>query len=175
MNTRKSVIIIILLLISFIQIKEVKINNKNIKEQIHTRVITNTKREQEKIEEPIAILKIPKINLYRNLYRKESNKNNIEENVTILKESTENHLILAAHSGNSMVSFFNRLDELNLEDSIYIDYKGQTNEYFVTKIKEVLKNGKLFLVQDENKMKITLTTCSRNHEERQLIITGIKK
>lgn len=173
MIKRKSIIVIILLLISFIQIEEVTPHNNHIKKQ--TQSIITKREKQEIIEEPIASLNIPKIDLYKPLYKKESKKNNIEENVTILKESTNHQLILAAHSGNSSVSFFDRLDELTLEDTIYIKDKEQTYTYSVTKIKEVEKNGKLFLVQDDKKTQIVLTTCSPNQEGKQLVVIATKK
>ena len=58
------------------------------------------------------ILDIPKIDLKKGIYSKESFKNNVDQNVTILNESllpSEGTVILAAHSGNSSVSFFRNL------------------------------------------------------------------
>ena len=64
--------------------------------------------------EIIGNIIIDKINLNKPLYNINNNKNNIEENIEVLKESilppNNNSIIfLAAHSGTSNISYFNEI------------------------------------------------------------------
>lgn len=154
----------------------VKIDEETHKFEI-TKVIHNTKIEKE--EEPIGKIVISKINLERNLYSKDSTKNNIEENITILKESTDpkeekSILFIAAHSGTSNVSFFEDLDELSLQDKIQIDYENNTYIYTINKIEEQPKTGYISGIK-EKKRQLVLTTCCPHKENCQLLINAIEK
>ena len=67
-------------------------------------------------EDYLGILHIPSINLTRGFYKQTSSLNNVNKNIYYVKESipleySSSMLILAAHRGNSKVSFFNDLDK----------------------------------------------------------------
>lgn len=133
------------------------------------------KKENEKIGKLI----INKINLKQDLYKIESKKNNIEENVTIMKESnypniSNGILILAAHSGTGKIAYFEELDNLELKDNITIIYKNKKYIYQITKIWEQKKNGYI-KIKKENKKQLILTTCSPKKKNTQLIINCIEK
>ena len=75
--------------------------------------------------EYLGYIYIPKINIKKNLFSIESNKNNIEYNVEILKETIfpdkDNSIVfLAAHSGSGNNAFFNDLKHLNNNDEIVL-------------------------------------------------------
>ena len=129
--------------------------------------------------EIIGELVITKINLYQKLYAKDSPKNNVEENVTILEPSTspdqENSIIiLAAHSGDAYNSYFQNLDQLEIKDEILLVYKNKKYYYEVKEIWEEKKNG--YINVNKNKEnQLILTTCSPNKENYQLVINCIKK
>lgn len=128
----------------------------------------------EKKELPIAKIIIDKININEEIYHIDSDKNNIEQHVTILKGSNyPDILILAAHSGTGKIAYFERLDELNINDEILIHYKNDKNKYIVKKIWEEKKNGKIHIDNDKNQL--ILTTCSPKHKGYQLIISCTKK
>ena len=64
-----------------------------------------------KEEEFLLILEIPKIGLKRGVYSLESDQNTIEKNVAILKESSlpqevNGNVVLAAHNGTARISYF---------------------------------------------------------------------
>lgn len=125
----------------------------------------------------IGSIKIDKLNLIKPLYKIDSSHNQVDENITILKDSTypdqeESILFLAAHSGNSNVSFFEHLDELKKEDLIQITYRGKKYQYQVQSLREEKKNGYIHINKTAQKQLI-LTTCSPNHEGKQLIIESI--
>ena len=122
---------------------------------------------------------INKINLNEDLYPINNKHNNIEEHVTILKESTmpdkdNSILIIAAHSGTGKIAYFNDLNKLDLEDEITIIYKNKKYKYIVNEIWEEKKNGYIHINKD-NKKQLVLTTCSPNKENYQLIVNCIEK
>ena len=128
--------------------------------------------EEEQQEQPIkqevvnymAVLEIPKINLKRGLFDKNSSSNNVNRNIYILKETTlpdeqiNSHIILAAHSGNSYISFFRNLKKIDMKDKIYFYYKGVKYIYEVSNKYEIEKTGTTELKQT-NISDITLITC----------------
>ena len=77
----------------------------------------------------IGILEIPKINLKNGFFHINSRYHNVDYNVTIIKGSTfpgtqNNNLILAAHSGNCPVRYFDKLYKLQLNDEAYLFYNN---------------------------------------------------
>ncbi|MBP5678796.1 MAG: sortase [Bacilli bacterium] len=132
------------------------------------------------VEQPIGRIIIPKIQINQSLYDINSPKNNIEENITILKESTfpdqENSLLfIAAHSGNTKVAFFQNLDQLQIGDEIQILYQNQEYEYNIIDIYEQEKNGYISGMRQKTKRQLILTTCCPNKDNCQLIINSIEK
>lgn len=112
----------------------------------------------------IAVLEIPKIDLKRGLVDKNSPSNNVNKNIYILKETTlpdeqiNSHIILAAHSGNSYISYFRNLKKLDLKDKVNFYYKGTKYIYEVSNKYEIEKTGSTELKQT-NTSDITLITC----------------
>lgn len=130
-----------------------------------------------KMEEPIARIMIPKIRLDQPIYKKESKQNNIEKNVTILKESAnieeEGTIILAAHSGVGDIAYFQQLDQLERGDVIWLQ-SNQKQEFQVVKIEVENKTGSIH-ISKRNKKTLILTTCMPNQKGKQLIVTAEKK
>lgn len=127
-------------------------------------------------KEVIGSIEIDKINLKKPLYKIESEKNNVEKNVTILKESIlpdqeESILFIAAHSGDSKISFFDDLDKLEKNDKVEITYQNQKYTYQISSIWEEEKNGHIH-VNKESKKQLILTTCSPKHKDKQLVMSG---
>ncbi len=92
-------------------------------------------------------------------------------NIEILKESNikDKYIILAAHSGNNNNTFFNDLIYLKTNDIIYLKYKEYEDKYKVFKQYYINKTGFLEL-DNNNKNKLILITCSRKMKNKQLII-----
>ena len=139
-------------------------------------IITSKKTTYIVENDQIGYLKIDKINLFQPLLKKESVHNNIEENVTILKDSimpTEKNSIvfLAAHSGSGSIAFFKDLNKLEVGDIIELKYKNQIYHYQINNIWEERKNG--YIHVNKTKLKqLILTTCSPEKENKQLIINS---
>ena len=111
-----------------------------------------------------AILEIPKINLKKGIVDKNSSNNNVNKNIYVVKETifpdgqNKSHIILAAHSGNSYVSYFRNLKKLDMKDKIYFYYNGIKYIYEVSNKYEIQKTGTAELKQT-NISDITLITC----------------
>ena len=129
--------------------------------------------------EKVGKLIINKINLDEDIYNLNSSKNNVEEHVTILKESTmpnedKSTFILAAHSGTGKIAYFEELDKLTINDEIILYYKNKKYIYIVKDIWEERKNGYIH-INNEDKRQLVLTTCSPNKDKYQLIINCTEK
>lgn len=125
--------------------------------------------------ERIGIIKIPKINLKEYLYKIDSEENTIEKNITILKESSFPSIIfLAAHSGEGKIAYFEKLDQLELNDEIILTMNKKKYYYIVKEIWEEKKNGYIN-VNKEIENQLILTTCSPKKDNTQLIINCIEK
>ena len=166
---KKIFIIIFLLTLFVIPLSIIKISKNEYPQLVW---IKNT-------SDSIGKIIISKINLEEDLYDKDNPKNNIEEHVTILKESTmpnidKSILILAAHSGTGIIAYFNNLDKLELNDEIKIIYKDKEYKYIVNNIWEEKKNGFIHINRNSKKQLI-LTTCSPNKNNYQLIVNCIEK
>ena len=130
-------------------------------------------------DDNIGYIRIDKIHLKNKLYNIDNKKNNVEENITILKESTfpyekDSTLILAAHSGRGKIAYFNELDKLEKNDIININLYNKNYQYIVQNKWEDLKNGSIrFPITNEKQL--ILTTCSTNNKRYQLIIYSTLK
>ena len=139
------------------EIKSPELTTPIINKIIKKNQIKKQEQKQEIQKDQIGYLKIDKLNLYQPLYSKDSSKNNVEENITILKESImpteeESIVFLAAHSGNGKIAFFEELANPKIKD-------------------EENKNGYIHVNKNNNKQLI-LTTCSPTKKNKQLIINS---
>ena len=131
------------------------------------------------INDYIAVLEIPAINLTRGLVDKSSPNNDVNKNIYMLKdtvlpdEDTISHIILASHSGNSYVSYFKNLHKLDINDEIYFYYKNNKYIYSIYKIDEVDKTGNIEL-KKTNSSDITLITCKGNLKKQIVIYATLK-
>ena len=126
------------------------------------------------------VLKIPKINLEKELPEKNSILNNVDKNIQVIKESNmpnieKGNLILASHSGNSDVSYFKNLDKIIIGDFVYIEYDNKLYEYKVANYYTVLKNGLVDIARNESKTTLTLITCVKNSNRQLIIICELYK
>jgi len=134
------------------------------------------KKENKKVEiNYIAVIKIPKIGLEKGLASKDSYYNNVNRNIQILTESDmpdkENgNVILASHSGNSSVSYFNKLNKLEYNDSVIISYKGRDYVYRMVNSYEIEKNGYAHILRNAEKTTLTLITCKHNSNKQLIVI-----
>lgn len=122
----------------------------------------------------IAILEIPIINLKRGIVSFNSYYNNVNYNIQIINGSSmpndkKGNLILAGHNGNDSISYFNKLDNLEINDDIYVYYNKNKYIYKLSNIYDVSKNGTAIIKRDKDKNTITLITCKRRTTDTQTI------
>lgn len=139
---------------------------------------TEEVKEQPKIEY-IAVLKIPKINLERGLVDPNSYLNNVNYNLefvrgTSMPNETNGNVIIAGHSGNAKISYFRKLDQLSIDDSVFLIYQGNTYSYKVVDIYDIEKTGKAEIIRNKNKNTLTLITCRHNTKKQIVIICELE-
>lgn len=122
----------------------------------------------------IGVLEIPKLNLKRGFYNINSKYNNVDYNVTVINGSTfpneeNSNLILAAHSGDCPVCYFENLYKLSINDEAYVNYNNVKYKYKIVDIYEVEKDGTVAIYRDYDKKCLTLITCTRNSNTKQTV------
>ena len=145
--------------------------------------ITDSIEEPQKIEEVeeqakvnyIAILRIPKIKLERGLVEPSSYLNNVKYNLqwidgSSMPDKVNGNVIIAGHSGSARVSYFRKLDQLVIGDSVSIDYKNKTYNYKVVDIYDIEKTGTAEIIKNKNTTTLTLITCRHNTNKQIVII-----
>ena len=118
-------------------------------------------------EEIFGILQIDKINLEGVIYKKNSKKNDVNKNIYLANADT-NKIVLAAHSGNSLISYFKDLVKLNKGDQIVFIKDDSKKTYEVFKIELVDKTGILKLVNYRYPI-LCLITCDKSNKDKQIV------
>lgn len=116
---------------------------------------------------------INKIGLNEYFYDKNDKRNNVDNGIEVLKPSImpdkeNSKLFLASHSGNSNISYFKNINNLEYNDEVIIYFNNKCYQYKVIDKYEIIKNGTLNIKEIEENTLI-LITCVKN-TNRQLII-----
>lgn len=122
----------------------------------------------------IGILNIPKIGLERGFLAIDSEYNDVKYNIMQIEGSTmpnipNSNLILAAHSGLSSISYFNKLYFLAIGDTASITYHNRKYNYQLVNIYYEEKDGNLTISRDSSKTVLTLITCTKDDNSSQSI------
>lgn len=124
-----------------------------------------------------ATITIPKIFLNKELYPVNDIKNNVNKAIEIIfpskmPDQKNSTLILAAHSGNSKVSFFKDINQLKENDLINIYYKDIEYTYEISNLEQQNKTGVINIINNNNNKTLILTTCDQNDNTKQIVITS---
>ena len=163
-------------------IKETTNNNSNAQENNNieeTEPTTDALLESD-LDEYVSVIKIPKINLEKGLFAKNSRYNNVEYNIMIHEESDTpitkaGNIILVAHSGTSDISFFKRVNLLSKGDKVEIYYHGYKYIYSIVNEYEVEKTGKVEIIRDISKNTLTMITCKHNTNKQIVVISELEE
>ena len=152
------------------EVEEIKvdIDEEEIKEQ--------PKQEEKKTSnyKYIGVLEIPKINIKRGFLNIKDKGNNVNKNLQVIKGSDmpnvkNGNLIIAAHSGNSYISYFKNLHKLSNDDVAYVYFNNIKYTYKVAGKYDVEKNGKVTIHRNNKKNTLTLITCSQTDKTKQIV------
>ncbi len=125
----------------------------------------------------IGTLIIDKIGFNKGFYPKESELNDVEKNLLLVKESDypnvpKGNLIIAGHSGDSWKSFFNDLYKLSIGDTAKVVYNNKTYTYKFVNIYKAPKVGNISIYRNQNRTTLTLVTCTNFDSTTQTIYIG---
>ena len=152
------------------EVEEIKvdIDEEEIKEQ--------PKQEEKKTSNYnyIGVLEIPKINIKRGFLNINDKGNNVNKNLQVITGSDmpdvkNGNLIIAAHSGNSYISYFKNLYKLSNDDVAYVYFNNIKYTYKVAGKYDVEKTGKVVIHRDNKKNTLTLITCSQTDKSKQIV------
>lgn len=136
------------------------------------KVQLNTKNN---ISNYIAVIEIPSIKLKKGLYPINSKNNDVNKNIKILKESNmpnieKGNLILAAHAGTGIHSYFKDIHKLSLDSVAYIYFNGSKYSYKLVNSYETNKTGKVSIYRNGEKKTLTLITCKHGTDKQIVLI-----
>lgn len=160
--------VIVLLLSHNSSIIKYKINNEiKLNDYYHK---ADTTESYDKFQ---AVLAIPKINLNQGLYSQNSKYNSVKYGLEIIANTDfppkSNLLIIAGHSGNSVISYFKKLNKLDIKDRVILKYQNKKYNYEIYKKYKITKIGQLNLPQFKNKT-LCLVTCDQSDKTKQIIL-----
>lgn len=163
LKNRRYLVMILLVIFTFFSLNESVKEMKVLKRQDYNHLGNDC----------IARLEIPKINLRKDLYAKASLENDVDQNLMIIGDmpSLDGQFIIAGHSGNSPIAYFNDLIYLVKGDFIIVYYNNLKYTYSISDIYDIEKSGKLYLKKSETGI-IVLITC-RIGTNKQTVYKGI--
>ena len=128
----------------------------------------------DRVDAYIGYLSVPDVDIKRGFVNINSKYNSVGYNVMLIEGSKmpdqdKGNLILAAHRGNSSVSFFDKLYKLKDNARAYITYQGKVYEYELRNSYLEPKDGELTIRRNPNVNTLTLITCTRNDKTTQTI------
>lgn len=129
------------------------------------------------VEEYKELMKIiiPKANVDNVIYDYNSPLNNIDLNVSIMKESDlpdlkNGNVIIGAHSGYGPLAYFKKLNLIEIGDYVKIIYNDTIYNYRVVNKYLDEKDGSIYIRRNYNTNTLTLYTCNPNDKENFLVV-----
>ena len=117
------------------------------------------------------ILEIPKINLKLEVIKADEDFGNLNNNLVYYNYfNPDNKIIIFGHSGVGFGTYFNRLDELNINDIAYLIINGKKYYYYVNDVYEVSKNATYILKNEYDSKKLLLVTCVKGDKNKRLVV-----
>lgn len=116
------------------------------------------------------VIKVPSINLKSVVKLADNDFKNLDNGLVYYKYNDyKNKIIIFGHSGMGRGTYFNRLDELTINDTVYL-YKDKLEiTYTVDKIYDI-KSTKIEVLNSTEKQKLLLITCKKNDKNKRLVV-----
>lgn len=163
-----------LIILLFFLVKEIiliSISNHDIKESINAYYNNDTSFNYKSD----FIIKIPKINLEGIIKKADDDFKNLNDSLVYYKYNNyKEKIIVFGHSGIGYGAYFNRLDELDVNDYVYL-YKDKLKiTYKVDKIYSIF-DSELGILNNDRKGTLLLVTCEKiNKNKRRVVELTIK-
>lgn len=130
-------------------------------------------------ETVISYIDIPKINVYLPVYKGTDDATldrgiGIMENTSLPIGGMGSHCVLSGHSGLTLRTMFNSLDQLEVGDCFYLHTYGYTLSYRIYDVRTVLPDEVLVnITKDEQRDLCTLLTCTpQGVNSHRLLVRG---
>ena len=119
-------------------------------------------------------ISIDKINLKQDIYSYKYS--SVDDGIIMLKESdfNKNFYILAAHSGNSSISYFKNINKLEKGDELEVIIGNKKMKFKVVEKYYEKKNGSIHIHKNNINNYLYLTTCDKYRNDYQLVIKCLK-
>ena len=142
---------------------------------------TTEQNEETKTEpktEYVAVIKIPKIGVEKGLCEKNAACNDVNKNIQILNDASypdvvNGNFILAGHAGSGRTAYFKNVDELKMDDEIFVVYNGFEYKYKIVNIYDVEKTGTASIIRNKEKTTLTLITCRHNTNKQIIVVSEL--
>lgn len=142
-----------------------------------TKNTTTVEGLEEEYKKYNMVVEVENVGIKKGIYPLSSPYNNIKYNVQLMQTSTmpdckNGNVILAAHNGNSSVSYFDNLKNSKVGDTVNLYYHGIKYIYKLVNIYDVPKNGTVEIKRDSTKSCVTLITCKSKDKSKQVVYIG---
>lgn len=157
----------ILVIIIFACVCFIKINNQKETKLIHKYISNPTKYNYLNYE----VLEISKINLLEKIEINKDNFANLDNSLIYYEKlNYNNRIIIFGHSGMGYNKYFNRLDELKINDIAYLYYNDLKLEYILKEIYTVSEYETDIMSNTVDKKELILITCVKNQKSQRLVL-----
>lgn len=116
------------------------------------------------------VLSIPKINLEAVVKKADNDFKNLNKNLVYYKnDNYKKSIIILGHSGVGYGTFFNRIDELDKDDDVYL-YKDKLKISYVVDKKYNVLDTNIDVLKINNTPGLTLITCDKKDKNKRLVV-----
>lgn len=166
---KKNILKLIIVVLAIILTKEIFIdfyvNYKN-KESI----TSYYKNDSSFNYESDMIISIPKINLERVVEKAADDFKNLNKSLVYYKRNNPNEkLVIFGHSGVGYGTYFNRIDELEVGNKVYL-YINKLKVTYVVSEKYMVLETDISILNNDEEGSLLLVTCNKNNKKKRLIV-----
>lgn len=116
------------------------------------------------------VLNIPKVNLETVVKKANNDFGNLNKNIVYYKnDNYKKSIIILGHSGVGYGTFFNRIDELDKDDVIYL-YKDKLKISYTVDKKYSILDTDIDVLKINNTPGLTLITCDKKDKNKRLVV-----
>ena len=116
------------------------------------------------------VINIPKIKLDAVVKKATDNFSNLNKNLVYYKNNNyKKGIVIFGHSGVGYGTYFNRLDELYINDIVYL-YKDKLKIKYVVSSISYVNDNDLNVIDINKKGILRLITCKKNDNKRRLVV-----